>query len=91
MARAFLAAHLTTASTTTISANSGVILHTICINNIGTSMTVTVWDSLTASGTQVAAITAVSGSAYYLYDVTLNVGLTVVVGGTPGDVTVTYS
>lgn len=67
------------------------VLHTININAVGTAMTVTAYDGTDNTGTVIAIVTTAAGSPYpLLYDAIFNTGLFVVVGGTPGDVTITW-
>lgn len=82
-----------TASTTTgknIVARPGK-LHGITINNPGTTMTVTIADTTTTSGgTTIAAFSSPTVGSY-IYDAMFNNGLAVIVGGTAGDITLSYA
>ena len=71
-----------TTSGTVVKSGVGV-LHAVNVGDIGTSMTVTLQD-----GASVIGIIKTAG--HYQYDVAFTDGLTVAVGGTPGDVTVVY-
>lgn len=88
----FSQSHITSNATTAALTGAGV-LHTFCINKVGSSSNVaTVYDSLSAAGTVIAVIdTTGAGNGCYQYDVALSTGLTVVTAtGTAGDYTVTY-
>jgi len=76
---------ITTATTTNIPAS---ILHSVVVNAPGTSMTVTLRDGV--GGTIIAVITVPSAFLDELiYDATVTTGtLSVVTGGTLGDITV---
>lgn len=70
-------------------------LHTVTLNTQVASATVTIYDSLTATGTKIATITTpasvlTSGPITVPYDIAFQTGLTVVTVGTNADVTVTY-
>jgi hypothetical protein len=82
-------AHITTNTTTTLRAtgtgNFG-ILHSVTINNPGTTETITVNDGATAIAVIVPTVTTT-----LLYDVTFTNGLNIVTAGTtPGDYTICY-
>ena len=84
-------AHISAAGSTLLASGSGHVLNTVVINNPGTTMTVAVYDALSAvAANQIAAIAA-TATTPYIYDVELGNGLFVVVGGTAGDITVTYA
>lgn len=81
--------HVNTVSTTTAKTAPG-ILHSVVVNSPGTGSTVTIYDSLTASGAVIAVLTGLA-CATLTYDVPFSVGLTVAcVGGTPPSLTVKY-
>jgi len=80
-------------SASTIVAQGPVTLHTITVNNAGSSWTMQIFDNATAcSGTTIAgasAVTVVAG--VYVYDLQTTSGLCIkTASGTPGDLTVTY-
>lgn len=84
--------NITAATTTTVKAGSG-FLHLIAINKPVASATITIFDSLTGSGTKIATITLpaalVDDVNELEYDVIFNTGLTIVTSaGT--DLTVSY-
>lgn len=70
---------------TQVKSGSGV-LHAVNVGDAGTGMVVELRDG-NASGPLIGVIKT---AGHYLYDVAFSNGLTVVVSGTPGDVTVVY-
>lgn len=80
--------NITAATTTVVDATPGV-LHMVTINTTAASA-ITIYDSLTASGTKIATIAAspVIGSTF-AYDVAYTIGLTVVTAGA-SDITVSW-
>lgn len=80
---------ISTNTTTLVKSGSGA-LHTITVNNPGSSWIATVYDNTSATGTPIAVIAFVAGLIISLdYDVRLNTGLTIVTcGTTPGHITV---
>ena len=83
--------HITT-STSTIVSPVGGYLHSIVVNNPGTSWAFSIIDSGTAGAvTPTAAVAVPSAVGVLTYDITLNSGLIVTtVGATPGDLTVVW-
>lgn len=79
---------ISTATTTTVKTGGG-ILHNITINTTAAS-TITIYDSLTGTGTKIATIAAspVIGSNF-TYDVSFTTGLTIVTAGA-SDITVSW-
>lgn len=76
-------------STTTIKSGPG-ILHGVNVNTLGTTPTIQLWDSSTASGNKIGLITP-TVTGINEYDVTFNTGLTVTTTGTAGsDITVLW-
>lgn len=88
---AYTYAHIATSTTTTVKSGAG-MLHTVCINTLGTTAsTVTVDDALTATTPTVAVINSLALLGCTTYDVAFSVGLTLVTTGTAApDVTVSY-
>jgi hypothetical protein len=67
------------------------ILHTICINTPAATETITVYDSLTATGTKIATITLyASTNPCFTYDANFTTGLTIVTATAAGDLTVSW-
>jgi hypothetical protein len=85
---AFSYNNITTATTTLVKSGVG-ILNTITINTTAAA-TITIFDSLTGSGTKIATIAAspTIGSTFD-YDVAFATGLTIVTAGA-SDITVSY-
>ena len=83
--------HVNTVATTLVKSGTG-NLNNISINSKGTvASTVTVYDSLSATGTVVAIIDSLNISGTFTFDVAFTVGLTVVTTGTVApSVTVSY-
>lgn len=81
--------HLAANGTTTIKSGAGT-LHTVSINNTGTTDTVTIYDNTAGSGSVIAVIGS-SVETTLKYDLAFSTGLTVVIAGTTApDVTFTY-
>ncbi len=81
--------NIPTSTTTVVKTGSG-FLHSIIINTIGTTSTVTVYDNTAASGTKIATLSSVVQN-FMLYDCKFTTGLTIVTaGGAPADITVVY-
>lgn len=81
--------HLTPASTTVNAKIGPGVLHTVSVNEVGTSI-VTLYDGVDGSGTVVAKIDPSTRNTY-LYDIAFTVGLSVVVGAGPGTLDATVS
>lgn len=83
--------NITTSTTTTVKSGAGV-LHLVNINADGTvASAVTVYDSLTGSGTKIATINSLALSGAFVYDIAFTTGLTIVTTGTQApDVTVSW-
>ncbi len=83
--------HISTLTTTTVKSGAG-FLHTVTINTKGASANViTVYDSLTASGTVIGVIDGTAGPVTFTYDAAFSIGLTFLTAtGTAADITVTY-
>lgn len=85
-----LAINITTKTTTAVKASPGT-LGRIIINKTGSADTITVYDSLSATGTIIATITAPTVGMTFPFNAACAIGITVVTGGTTaGDYTVTY-
>lgn len=83
------AANITTATTTTLKSGQGLV-YGFCVNTIGTTSTLVLWDSPTASGTKLGTWTTGAVGCYTL-EIGLKNGLTVVTTGSPAaDITVMY-
>lgn len=67
------------------------ILHTICVNTPAATETITIYDSLTATGTKIATLTSfASAPGCFLYDANFTVGLTIVTATAAGDITISW-
>jgi hypothetical protein len=88
---AYTATHLAANATTNLKAGAGV-LHGVNLNTLGgSSNTLTVYDSLTASGTVLAIIDTTANPIPRIFDVIFEIGLTIVIGtGTACDATVSW-
>lgn len=86
----FSYSHISTNTTTTVKSGSGV-LHSIVINTLGTTDTLTIYDNTAGSGTVIAVVNAALSQGTFIYDCAFSTGLTVVSSGTtPPDVTINY-
>lgn len=83
--------HISTSTTTAVALVPGV-LHSISVNTKGTvASTITVYDSLSASGSIIAVIDSLNLAGTTIFDVAFTIGLTIVTTGTVApDVTVSY-
>lgn len=83
--------NITTATTTTVKSGAGV-LHTICVNSLGTvASTAIVYDNTAGSGTKIATLNTLALLGCQTYDVAFSTGLTIVSTGTIApDITVSY-
>lgn len=74
--------NITTATTTTIKSGAGV-LHTVCVNSLGTvASSTTIYDNTAGSGTKIATLNTLALLGCQTYDVAFSTGLTVVTTGT---------
>lgn len=81
--------NVTTSATTAVKAGSG-IFHGFCVNTVGTTSTLVIYDSNAGSGTKIGSFTTVAIGCYY-FDAQFNTGLTAVTaGGAAGDITFMY-
>lgn len=83
--------HISTAATTTLKSGAGV-LHTVCVNTLGTvASTITVDDATSATTPTIAIINSLALLGCQTYDVAFTIGLTLVTTGTVApDVTVSF-
>jgi hypothetical protein len=83
--------HITTDSTFLVKPGAG-ILTTVCLNAALATEVITIFDSLTAAGTVIAAITVPTSPQPVClpYNVNFQVGLTVLTATATGDITVGY-
>lgn len=85
-------ANITTATTTTVKSGAG-FLHRIQINKSVASATITIYDSLTATGTKIGTLTfgasLLTDFPTAELDVAFSIGLTIVTSGAT-DITVSY-
>jgi len=83
--------HITTDSTFLVKPGAGV-LTTVCLNAALATEVITIFDSLTATGTVIAAITVPTSPQPVClpYNVNFQVGLTVLTATATGDITVGY-
>jgi hypothetical protein len=80
--------HITTDATTVIKTGAG-MLHTVCVNTVGASSTITVDDAVSATTPTIAVISGATLGCY-TFDVALTVGLTIVTATATPDVTVSW-
>jgi len=87
----FLFSNITTATTTTVKSGAG-ILRGVTINTKGTiASAVTIYDSLSGSGTKIGTIDSLNLAGQFEYDIAFSTGLTIVTTGTVApDITVAY-
>ena len=78
-----------TTTPVTVKAGAG-ILHAITVNNIGTNMTITIADATSVTSPAIAITGTITTLGTLFYDVSFNTGLTITLGGTPGNITVCY-
>lgn len=88
IADSFQYSHLAAAATTTVKTGPG-ILHSISLNTLAVTSTVTIYDNTAGSGTVIGIISSTVNQGPYIYDVLFNTGLTIVITGAP-DITVSY-
>lgn len=82
--------HVSANGTFTVKSGAGV-LHSITVNNTGTSDTATIYDNTAGSGTVIALINTALTHGTLLFDCAFTTGITVVMTGTgPGDLTLNY-
>jgi hypothetical protein len=88
----FTYTHITTATTTAAIKTGAGVLHTLCVNSLGTvASAITVDDALTATTPTIAVINSLALLGCVTYDVAFNTGLTIVTTGTVApDVTVSW-
>lgn len=83
--------NISTATTTAAIKTGSGLLKAIVINSIGATATITVYDSLTGSGTKIASISGTLALGDIQYGVLFTTGLSVVTtGGTPPDITLVW-
>ena len=86
----YLYNNITALATTVIKTGSG-FLHCITINNIGTTLVVTIYDNTSATVPKIGTTTALVGLGNMCYDIAFTTGLTIVTSGAvTGDITVSY-
>jgi len=83
--------NITGQATTVVKAGSG-LLHTITFNTPVATETVTIFDSLTGSGTKIGTITVPASPmpVTLTYDCRFSLGLTIVTATASSDITVTF-
>jgi hypothetical protein len=82
--------HISTDATTQIKSGPG-IMHTLCVNSPAATETITIYDSLTGSGSIMAVVTlTASTQSCFAYDIAFGTGLTIVTAIAAGDLTVTW-
>lgn len=83
--------NIKTNATTPVKSGGGTLL-SVVVNNPGSGWTLTIYDSLTGTGTLIGTTTALSAlTSALIYNITTSIGLTIVSAGTtPGDVTVVW-
>lgn len=88
MDQAFNYNNISTGTTTTVKSGAGVI-HAITINTTAAA-TITIYDSLTATGNKIATIAASPAiGSTFRFDVAFAIGLTIVTAGA-SDITVAF-
>jgi hypothetical protein len=80
-------ANITTATTTTVKSGAGVLRRIVI--NAGVASTITIYDSLTGSGTKIGTLAASAGPGSFSYEIGFNAGLTIVTAGA-SDLTVCF-
>lgn len=80
--------NLITSATTVVKSSAGVV-HGFCVNTVGTTSTLTLFDNTAASGKKIGTWTTVVQGCFNL-DANFTIGLTAVTGGTAGDITILY-
>lgn len=81
--------NITTNATTTVKSGAGV-LRSATVNALGTvASTVTIYDSLTGSGSKIGTINSLTLSGTFVFDAAFTTGLTIVTTGAP-DITISY-
>jgi hypothetical protein len=84
-----------TTQTTTLVRTGPCVFHSVVFNTTTASGTVTIYDSLTASGTKIATITndnpLKGDQVQHDYGVSCSIGITVVTGVATQDITVTWA
>jgi|ERR1700747_3197496 len=81
--------NITTAQSAAVKSTPGT-LGAVTVNTAGAGSTLTLYDSLTASGTKIATIST-AAQTYLPFDCVTTIGLfAVTAGGTPADITITY-
>lgn len=88
----FTYTHISTSTTTAAIKTGAGVLHTVCVNTLGTvASAITVDDALTATTPTIAIINSLTLLGCQTYDVAFSTGLTVVTTGTVApDVTVSW-
>ena len=83
--------NITGQTTTTPKPASG-FLHTVCLNTPTATSVITMFDNTAASGTKIGTITVVASPQPYcfIYNVSFNVGLTIVTATASSDITVSW-
>ena len=91
MSPGFQYLNITGDTTTTVKGSRGV-LHAIIINGPTATETITIFDSLTGSGTKIGTITVAASPqpVSLIYDVSFWTGLTIVTAVASSDITVAF-
>ena len=79
--------NISSATTTTVKSGGG-FLHSIVVNATAAGA-ITIYDSLTGTGTKIGTMKASIVEGTYIFDVTFATGLTIVTAGS-SDITVSY-
>lgn len=81
--------NITTATTTNVKNAPGLVA-LFCVNTVGTTSTLVLWDSLSASGTKIGTWTTTAVGCYPINAV-MRTGITVVTTGSPAaDITIFF-
>jgi hypothetical protein len=88
---AYAFGNITGQATTTLKTGTGT-LHTVTFNTPAATETVTIFDSLTGSGTKIGTVTVPASPVpvTLTYDVQFSIGLTIVTATASGDLTVSF-
>lgn len=83
--------HLSATTTGTSVKGSAGVLHAITINNIGSAVTITLYDGTSTSGNEIGILGGTLSFGTVLYDVSFTTGLFIVVAATTApDCTITF-
>lgn len=84
----YLFNNIATQTTTLVKTGAGV-LHSVCVNTAASGAVITIYDSLTATGTKIGTLTD-PAQGCIPFDAAFSTGLTVVTATASADITVSY-